>query len=181
MVFRILLEAAISGYLRERCPPDHVLELRIVLERWRIPGPPAHFKLELRNCHILAVDLSNDLAGRGRILAAHNRQTEYQGESPREPVAIEQWSASMHEAPMETLYDWWAVATFGVLSITWLSRSVNRTSFPDPALPYAICALGCALGNWLGNEGHSVFAAAVLSATLIVYLAVIRPFRKDQD
>lgn len=81
---------------------------------------------------------------------------------------------------METLYDWWAVAIFGVLSITWLSRSVNRTSFADPALPYGICALGCALGNWLGNEGHDVLAAAVLSATLATYLIIIRPFRKDQ-
>lgn len=82
---------------------------------------------------------------------------------------------------METLYDWWAVAIFGVLSITWLSRSVNRTSFADPVLPYGICAMGCALGNWLGNEGYGLLAAAILSATIVLYLSVIRPFRKNQD
>lgn len=80
---------------------------------------------------------------------------------------------------METLYDWWAVAVFGALSITWLSRSVNKPSFPDPLLPYGICALGCALGNWLGNEGHDVPAAAVLAVSVVIYGAVIRPLRRN--
>ena len=79
---------------------------------------------------------------------------------------------------METLYDWWAVTIFGALSITWLGRSVNRASFPDPVLPYGICAIGCAGGNWLGNEGLDLLGAAVLSATAVMYVAVIRPFRK---
>lgn len=79
---------------------------------------------------------------------------------------------------METLYDWWAVAIFGALSITWLGRSVNRASFADPMLPYAACAIGCAGGNWLGNVGYDLLGAAVLSATALMYIAVIRPFRK---
>jgi hypothetical protein len=79
---------------------------------------------------------------------------------------------------METLYDWWAVMIFGALSITWLSRSVNRASYADPVLPYAICAAGCAGGNWLGNEGYDLLAAVILTGTLVIYFAVIRPFRK---
>lgn len=80
---------------------------------------------------------------------------------------------------METLYDWWAVVIFGALSLTWLGRSVNKPSFPDPPLPYGICALACATGNWLGNQAQHLPATAVLLGTMILYALVIRPLRQN--
>lgn len=81
---------------------------------------------------------------------------------------------------METLYDWWAVMIFGALSLTWLSRSVNKPPFPDPPFTYGLCAIGCATGNWLGNQSHSLPAVVVLLGTMALYAFVIRPLRRDQ-
>lgn len=80
---------------------------------------------------------------------------------------------------METLYDWWAIIIFGALSITWLDRSVNQPSFPDPVLPYVLCAVACAGGNWLGNSGHAPWGMVVLSGAVVGYLGVIRPLRRS--
>ncbi|MGB3472825.1 MAG: XrtV sorting system accessory protein [Erythrobacter sp.] len=94
-------------------------------------------------------------------------------------AALVRGAAMWQRHAVTTLFDWMAMAIFCALAITWLSRSVAQPRFHDPVFPYAACAIGCAGGNWLGNEGHSLLAYAVLGVTAIFYLLRIRPFRQD--
>lgn len=77
---------------------------------------------------------------------------------------------------MQTIYDWLSVILFCGLALTFLERSL-RPIKGDSMLRYIPPAAGCALGNWLGNSGYTVAAAAVLASVLVYYLTVLRPLR----
>ncbi len=49
--------------------------------------------------------------------------------------------------------------------------------FVDRIIAYLPPAVGYAFGNWLGNEGHSMPAAAILGLSALYYLAIIKPTR----
>jgi len=77
---------------------------------------------------------------------------------------------------METIYDWVTVAIFAGLVVLFLERSRSGDD-SDPMYNYLIAAGGCALGNYLGNEGMHVLAIAVIAATLGFIYYVLKPFR----
>ena len=47
---------------------------------------------------------------------------------------------------------------------------------PTTAIHYAPPAIGCALANWLGNNGQDVIAVVVLAAVVAYTLYVLKPF-----
>jgi len=67
---------------------------------------------------------------------------------------------------METVYDWITVLIFAGLLTLFLSRSAGETIAGDSIGHYLVSSCGCAVTNWLGNEGRDVMALAVLVATL---------------
>lgn len=82
---------------------------------------------------------------------------------------------------METPYDWITVAIFAGLVVIFLQRSVGDHE-QDSILSYAPAALGCAVCNWLGNEGYDgqgafyhIAAVAGLAALLAYIWLVIKP------
>lgn len=75
---------------------------------------------------------------------------------------------------METPYDWITVAIFAGLVVVFLQRSVGDRE-QDSILSYLPAAVGCAVCNWLGNEGHDAFAVAGLVALLAYIWFVIKP------
>lgn len=75
---------------------------------------------------------------------------------------------------METPYDWITVAIFAGLVVIFLQRSVGDHE-QDSILSYLPAAVGCALCNWLGNEGYHPFAIAGLAALLAYIWFVIKP------
>lgn len=81
---------------------------------------------------------------------------------------------------METIYDWITVAIFAGLVVLFLERS-RAGDESDPLYNYLIAAAGCALGNYLGNEGMTVFAVAVVVATLGFIFYVLKPFKSRSD
>ena len=76
---------------------------------------------------------------------------------------------------METLYDWATVAAFAGLVVLFLQRSTAETP-SDTIWQYLPPAAGCALGNWLGNEGNDLLAILVLLFSAVYVLLVLKPF-----
>jgi hypothetical protein len=68
---------------------------------------------------------------------------------------------------METAYDWITVLIFAGLVTLFLSRSVGESRDGDSIWHYLAPSVGCAVANWLGNEGQDLFAVAVIGGTLL--------------
>ncbi len=78
---------------------------------------------------------------------------------------------------METIYDWVTMAVFAGLIILFLQRSTMDEP-PDTIWHYLPPSVGCALANYVGNEGYGIAAFAVLIAVgayLILVLKVTMP------
>lgn len=79
---------------------------------------------------------------------------------------------------METAYDWITVLIFAGLVTKFLSESVKPES-DDSIWQYLPPAIGCALANWLGNEGRDLAAVVVIALTLGYIYYVFGPKRRS--
>lgn len=77
---------------------------------------------------------------------------------------------------MRTVYDWVTVAVFAGLVVLFLQRS-TKDEPGDYLWQYFPPAIGCALTNYLGNEGLHLLAVATLVATLGYIFQVLKPHR----
>ncbi len=68
---------------------------------------------------------------------------------------------------METLYDWITVMIFAGLVTLFLVQSVSPLPANDRMWHYLVPACGCAVANWLGNEGHDLFSWSVIALVLL--------------
>lgn len=76
---------------------------------------------------------------------------------------------------MQTPFDWLTVAIFAGLAVLFLQRS--SLARPVDSIPlYIPPALGCALANWLGNNGYVVPALLICVAVIVYVLRVLKPF-----
>ena len=73
---------------------------------------------------------------------------------------------------METVYDWVTVAIFAGLVVLFVQRSTSEEELRerDSLLLYLAAALGCAVANYLGNQGWHVSRAADRRDDLLHYL-----------
>jgi hypothetical protein len=88
---------------------------------------------------------------------------------------------------METVYDWVTVAIFAGLVVLFVQRSTAEEEQPrehDSLLLYLGAALGCAVANYVGNQGIKsgnnglqLLAAALICATIVFILYYLRPFK----
>ena len=78
---------------------------------------------------------------------------------------------------METIFDWVSVAIFAGLIVLFVHRSTSATDDePDePILPYLIGGVGCAVGNYFGNNGMLPLAILALGATILYVFYYLRP------
>lgn len=79
---------------------------------------------------------------------------------------------------METVYDWVSVFIFAGLIVLFVHRATSDddNEAEQPILPYLVGGIGCAIGNYLGNEGLAAFAVLVLGATILYIVYYLRPF-----
>jgi hypothetical protein len=86
---------------------------------------------------------------------------------------------------METVFDFLTVGIFAGLIVLFLKRSVDddnpvadSTEPPvdDHLWQYLVAAVGCAVANYVGNEGYPIPAVALIIATLAFIAYVLRPF-----
>ena len=82
----------------------------------------------------------------------------------------------MHSTCMRTVFDWLSVILFCAIALTLLHRSMHPP-FKDRIVAYLPPACGCALGNWLGNEGYHLAAILTLIAAAVFYQAVLDPWQ----
>ena len=78
---------------------------------------------------------------------------------------------------METVYDWFAVGIFVGLAVLFLQRS-SEDEPRDKIYHYAPPAIGCAIANYVGNEGYMIVAVLLLVAILAYIYYVLKPFAK---
>ena len=76
---------------------------------------------------------------------------------------------------METIYDWVTMAVFAGLIVLFLQRSSEAVQ-RDSLWQYLVAAVGCAVCNYLGNEGYTLLAVVVLVGVLAFIYYVLRPF-----
>lgn len=76
---------------------------------------------------------------------------------------------------MTTVFDWMTIAVFAGLIVLFLQRSTEEAP-RDQLWQYLIPSVGCAVCNYLGNEGYPWFAVPVLVAVLAYIHIVLKPF-----
>ncbi|MXP44610.1 XrtV sorting system accessory protein [Allopontixanthobacter sediminis] len=76
---------------------------------------------------------------------------------------------------METVYDWVTVGIFVGLAVLFLQRSSEDES-RDKVHHYLPPAVGCAVANYLGNEGYMLVSVALLVGVLAYINFVLKPF-----
>ncbi len=86
---------------------------------------------------------------------------------------------------METPYDWATVIVFAGLIVLFLQRSQGAAR--DHLWQYLVAAVGCAVTNWLGNQGfelsdmtYHIGAVGLGIATLAFIWIVLQPFGNSQ-
>lgn len=75
---------------------------------------------------------------------------------------------------METIYDWVTVAIFAGLIVLFLQRS-SAEEPTDSLWSYLGAGAGCAVANYLGNEGHDILAVVAIGATIAFIVIVLKP------
>ncbi len=81
---------------------------------------------------------------------------------------------------METAYDWITVAIFAGLVVLFMQRSTSDQQVPDEndsLFLYLGAGLGCAVANYVGNEGLHLIAIPLILATLAFIFHFLKPFR----
>jgi hypothetical protein len=86
---------------------------------------------------------------------------------------------------VKTIYDFVTVGLFAGLVILFLQRSTAPEP-QDHMYQYAPPAIGCALANWLGNQGvelnnqgFHVAAVATIVASIGWVIVVLKPFNQN--
>ena len=79
---------------------------------------------------------------------------------------------------MSTIYDVVTIAIFAGLIVLFLQRSVGEAPLNDHMWQYLVAAIGCAVANYLGNEGWTFPAVIAIVATLAFIYYVLHPFGK---
>jgi hypothetical protein len=75
---------------------------------------------------------------------------------------------------MQTVWDWLTVAVFAGLIVLFLQRSMAETP-KDKLISYIPPAVGCALANWLGNNGQPIIAGVLVGAIIAYIWFVLKP------
>ena len=75
---------------------------------------------------------------------------------------------------METPFDWLTVLTFMGLAVLFLQRSTEEKP-SDSIWQYLPPAVGCALVNYLGNNGYGMIAIVGLVVVLAYIYYVLKP------
>lgn len=75
---------------------------------------------------------------------------------------------------MKTIYDFMTIGIFAGLIVLFLQRSIDE-AHDDHLWQYLLASVGCAVTNYLGNEGYVVPAVLALVATIAFIVYVLKP------
>lgn len=86
----------------------------------------------------------------------------------------------MEATKLETVYDWVTVAVFAGLAVLFLQRS-SEDEPRDKIIHYLPPAVGCAVANYLGNEGYSIPAVAMVVGVMAYVYFILKPFESHGE
>jgi hypothetical protein len=75
---------------------------------------------------------------------------------------------------METPFDWITLTIFSGLIVLFIDRS-TKDRYDDHLWQYLVAAVGCAVANYLGNEGQPVAGALMVVAVIGYIVWVLKP------
>lgn len=80
---------------------------------------------------------------------------------------------------METPYDWITVAIFAGLIVLFMQRSTSDQPAEkgDSLIWYLVGGVGCAVANYLGNNGYNLLAVLMIVGTLGFIVHFLKPFK----
>jgi hypothetical protein len=78
---------------------------------------------------------------------------------------------------VQTIYDWITIAVFAALITLFLNRSTSEEP-SDKLIHYAPAAIGCAVINYLGNNGYQILALLLLAALAAYVWFVLKPLAR---
>jgi hypothetical protein len=76
---------------------------------------------------------------------------------------------------METVYDWLTLGIFSGLVVLFLQRS-SQEDPQDSLWSYLGAGVGCAVSNYVGNEGYHFAAFLLILGTITFITVVLKPF-----
>ncbi|RZM31605.1 MAG: hypothetical protein EOP67_32135 [Sphingomonas sp.] len=79
---------------------------------------------------------------------------------------------------MQTVYDWVTVAFFAGLVVLLLQRSIGPDESRDSLYHYIVPAGGCAVTNYLGNNGYDAFAILTFVGVIAYTIYFLKPFAR---
>ena len=80
---------------------------------------------------------------------------------------------------MKTIYDLISIGIFAGLAILFLQRSASSVPDSIPIWKYAIPAVGCAVGDYLGNNDQAIASIVVFLAVVVYSVMLLKPFHQD--
>ena len=80
---------------------------------------------------------------------------------------------------MKSIYDIVSLILFAGVALLFLQRSAASDPDPVPLWRYGVAAAGCAAGAVLGNNEQKIAAIAVLIATVVFSVAMLKPFKQS--
>ena len=75
---------------------------------------------------------------------------------------------------LETVFDWVTLAIFAALIVLFLQRSTESEP-RDNIWQYLGASIGCAVANYVGNEGHEIAAVLLIGAVLAYVFVALKP------
>ena len=80
---------------------------------------------------------------------------------------------------MKSIYDIVSMIMFAGVALLFLQRSAASEPDPAPLWRYGVAAAGCAAGDVLGNNDQAIVAVAVLIATGVFSILMLKPFKQS--
>lgn len=80
---------------------------------------------------------------------------------------------------VSTIYDWATMAIFAALIVLFLHRSMAPGEPRDHILQYLPPAIGCAIANYVGNEGMGLMAGIIMLAVIAYIFHILKPFSSE--
>jgi hypothetical protein len=79
---------------------------------------------------------------------------------------------------VKTIYDVTTLILFAGLVVLFLQRSMEPENPNDKAYYYLPAGIGCALANYLGNNGQDLLSIMIIFAVAMYALIILKPFTK---
>ena len=91
------------------------------------------------------------------------------GAGIRDIIRLLQWGCIL-----ETVFDWVTLAIFAALIVLFLQRSTDSEP-RDSIWQYLGASIGCAVANYVGNEGHTIVALLMIGGVLAYIFVALKP------